>query len=328
MRLFRLISILILSILAACGLFACGGSSGGAAGGADTTSPTDPANLASIANKADMSFTLSWDVSTDNVGVTGYRMYKRTYDAGSILLTNTIVNTPANEFTGFLNGTDTGGYFAVQAYDLANNLSAETAELPVFMNVTAPVLVSLSPPAISESNISSNTGITLIGNFIETGFVNVSFNGTQTVFAETGCTNLRTPAYPLENCTDLDITADTSGLSVGSYVVNAATADGNSALNFYIATTPTISDVSPTSGCDDSPSVLTITGTGFIPPATVKATKSGGGDYFADSVVYTDSTEIEATFSIPLTNGTYDITVISTPGNDATAVASYQVDSC
>src|SRR5437773_4676167 len=62
-----LVSVLTLAV-AACG----GGGDSGASPGADTTPPSTPTGLVATAAVGTVTITLSWDASTDNVGVTGY----------------------------------------------------------------------------------------------------------------------------------------------------------------------------------------------------------------------------------------------------------------
>jgi hypothetical protein len=50
------------------------GGAGGGAGGPDTQAPTVPQDLVSL--QADQQITLIWSPSTDNVGVTGYNVYR------------------------------------------------------------------------------------------------------------------------------------------------------------------------------------------------------------------------------------------------------------
>ncbi|HSP81071.1 MAG TPA: fibronectin type III domain-containing protein, partial [Myxococcaceae bacterium] len=54
-----------------------GGSGGGGGGGSDTTAPSAPSNLSASAVSASQ-VNLSWTASTDNVGVTGYNIYRST----------------------------------------------------------------------------------------------------------------------------------------------------------------------------------------------------------------------------------------------------------
>jgi hypothetical protein len=78
----------------------------------DTQAPTAPTNLAYAASGANLA--LSWTASTDNVGVTGYNVYRN-----SALLT-TVTGTSYTDTTA---GTGTVSYY-VTAKDAAGNVSA------------------------------------------------------------------------------------------------------------------------------------------------------------------------------------------------------------
>ncbi|GLZ43729.1 fibronectin type III domain-containing protein [Actinokineospora sp. NBRC 105648] len=86
-------------------------------GGGDTQAPTVPAGLSATGSTA-TSVSLSWTASTDNVGVTGYDVYR-----GSTLAT-TVTGTTAT-VTGLT--ADTAYSFTVRAKDAAGNTSAASA---------------------------------------------------------------------------------------------------------------------------------------------------------------------------------------------------------
>lgn len=81
---------------------------------ADTQAPTAPTSL-TASNIADTSATLSWNASTDNVGVTGYDVYQGTTNIG------TVTTTSAN-ITGLT--ANTSYSFSVRAKDAAGNVSS------------------------------------------------------------------------------------------------------------------------------------------------------------------------------------------------------------
>jgi len=89
-------------------------------GGADTEAPTTPTGLAA-SNIAETSITLSWNASSDNVGVVQYNVYLDGTNLGSV------TGTGAN-ITGLVAGTTYT--FGVQAQDAAGNTSG-TATLDV-----------------------------------------------------------------------------------------------------------------------------------------------------------------------------------------------------
>ena len=93
-------------------------------GGPDTTAPSAPAALTATDKPADSggSIDLSWTAATDNVAVTGYRVYRGTapgvYGAPTAL-GNVTSYTDATAATG------TRYYYAVSAVDAAGNEGAE-----------------------------------------------------------------------------------------------------------------------------------------------------------------------------------------------------------
>jgi endoglucanase len=96
--------------------FATGGS-GNTGGGPDTTPPTAPANLA-VTGTTSSSVSLSWTAATDNVGVTGYDVYRGPTLAGTTAGT-TFTDTGLTPATAYS--------YTVKAFDAAGNLSAASA---------------------------------------------------------------------------------------------------------------------------------------------------------------------------------------------------------
>ncbi|WP_434739611.1 cellulase family glycosylhydrolase [Micromonospora sp. SH-82] len=103
----------------------CTVNGGSCAGGTDSRAPSVPGNLRATATTSS-SVSLAWNASTDNVGVTGYDVYR-----GGTLAT-TVTGTTAT--VGGLSPA-TGYGFTVRARDAAGNASAQTAPLTV---TTAP----------------------------------------------------------------------------------------------------------------------------------------------------------------------------------------------
>lgn len=103
----------------------------------DTQAPSIPASLAA-SNVTQTTLTLSWDASTDNVGVTAYEVYEGGASIGTIAATSA-------DITGLTAGTAYS--FSVAALDAAGNSSAQSAVL----NVTT----SAVPGAGCTNGISS-----------------------------------------------------------------------------------------------------------------------------------------------------------------------------
>ncbi|TDP97775.1 GH12 family glycosyl hydrolase domain-containing protein [Labedaea rhizosphaerae] len=83
----------------------------------DTTPPSVPANLA-VTGTTSSSASLSWPASTDNVGVTGYDVYRNGTRVGS---------TPSTSYTDAGLAATTAYTYTVRARDAAGNVSASSA---------------------------------------------------------------------------------------------------------------------------------------------------------------------------------------------------------
>ena len=83
------------------------------AGAPDTQAPTAPSSLAA-SNVTQTTLTLSWNASTDNVGVTGYDVFQGSTNLGSVTGTSTNITglSPATAYS-----------FKVRAHDAAGNNS-------------------------------------------------------------------------------------------------------------------------------------------------------------------------------------------------------------
>jgi chitodextrinase len=96
--------------------FSVSATAGGGGGGGDTTAPSVPANLA-VTGVTNSSASLSWSPSTDNVGVSGYRVYRNGTQVGT---------TAGTSFTDSGLSASTRYTYTVAAYDAAGNVSAQS----------------------------------------------------------------------------------------------------------------------------------------------------------------------------------------------------------
>ena len=146
-------------LIAVAGQFGCGGKESASDGTDarpfgptpdDRTAPTAPAGLTGSAPTPSQ-ITLNWGASTDNVAVTGYRVYRN----GALLATLGDVTSYQN--TG-LSASTTYSY-TVQAFDSAGNSSAQSAAT-IVATPAAPDTVAPSAPtgvvatAVSGSRIN------------------------------------------------------------------------------------------------------------------------------------------------------------------------------
>ncbi len=113
----------------------CGGSGG------DTEAPTAPTNLLS-SNTTETTTDLTWTVSTDNVGVTGYDIYQD----GSYITSTATSSLNINSLTAA-----TTYDFYVEAYDAAGNVSPSSNVVSVTTD---------SPPSNNE----------ILASYFETGW--------------------------------------------------------------------------------------------------------------------------------------------------------------
>lgn len=115
----------------------------------DTQAPTAPSNV-TIMSRTSTSVALSWAAAADNVGVTGYTLYR----AGTRMATTT---DPSGIFSGL--SCDTSYTLSIDAYDGAGNHSAKAN-----VGVTTTACADTSPPSrptnLSTSQVTQ-TGLTL-----------------------------------------------------------------------------------------------------------------------------------------------------------------------
>lgn len=135
----------------------------------DTTPPTAPTSLTATAASATQ-INLSWTASTDNVGVTGYKVERCSGAACSNFAQIATPTTTTFNDTG-LNASTSYSY-RVRAIDAANNLSSFSSTATASTLLAVPISVSVSPKraaiAVGQtqtyvatvSNDSQNLGVT------------------------------------------------------------------------------------------------------------------------------------------------------------------------
>ncbi|MCM3630844.1 lytic polysaccharide monooxygenase [Paenibacillus glycanilyticus] len=112
----------------------------------DTTAPSAPTSLAATATAA-TSVTLSWNASTDNVGVTGYKIYR-----GTTLAATTSSTGTSYTVTGLT--ASTAYTFTVKSIDAAGNESGASNSLSV---------TTTAPPAVDTTAPSAPGGLHIMG---------------------------------------------------------------------------------------------------------------------------------------------------------------------
>src|SRR6266446_3551516 len=149
-----LLRVFLVALFAALGLFGCGGASdsgdppdpgAASAGGptppsSDTQAPTVPAGLA-VTGVSDTVVNLSWSASSDNVGVTAYRVFR-----GGVQIATPTVTSYSD--TGLSPSTIYA--YTVAAVDAANNASAQSSSV----NATTVVSAGTITPSLVASRLS------------------------------------------------------------------------------------------------------------------------------------------------------------------------------
>ncbi len=175
----------------------------------DTSAPTIPANLAATPISATQ-INLSWNAASDNIGVTGYAIFRD----GNELTTTT--NTTFNN-TG-LTASTTYSYL-VKAYDAAGNRSASSTAVSATTLATSSDSTVPSAPTNLLANVISATQINLnwatsTDNIAVTGYA-IFRNGTEIATVSNN------------NFNNVGLTASTTY----SYLVQAYDAAGNRSVN-------------------------------------------------------------------------------------------------
>ncbi|HUC20914.1 MAG TPA: DUF4082 domain-containing protein, partial [Candidatus Polarisedimenticolaceae bacterium] len=117
--------------------------------GPDTEVPSAPSNLA--AQEYMTQANLSWSASTDNIGVTGYQVYR-----GGTLIATTTATTYVD--TGVVPGVSYS--YTVKAIDEAENLSAVSSAASVTIPISATIWTNSATPAnpnVADSAIEVGT---------------------------------------------------------------------------------------------------------------------------------------------------------------------------
>ena len=151
----------------------------------DTTAPTIPANPRTTDIK-DTSLTIAWDASTDDVAVTGYKIYRD----------GALIGTSTSPMYADLGLTPVTQYdYTIMAYDAANNTSALSSVLraTTAYDTTAPSIpTSLSASDATDTTIhltwnASSDNVAVTGYDLYRGNVIIT-STTGTTFTDTGLT--------------------------------------------------------------------------------------------------------------------------------------------
>jgi hypothetical protein len=179
--------------------------------GGDTTPPSAPSNLAATASSSTQ-IGLNWTASTDNVGVTGYRI-ERCAGASCSSFTQIATVGSTTSYSDTSLTASTSYSYRVRANDAAGNLSGysnvSSATTPSAPDTTPPSAPSgfgataASPSQINLNWTASTDNVGVTGYLIEScsgsscsSFTQIaSVNGTTTTYSNTGLTASTSYSY-------------------------------------------------------------------------------------------------------------------------------------
>lgn len=244
----------------------------------DTTPPTAPTGLTATFNSTTNAIDLSWTAATDNVAVTGYRIYR---DGGPTSIA-TVTGTTFSD--AGITGTHS---YQVTAIDAAGNES-------VFSNIasaTAAGTVDITPPTAPTSLVataSTATGTIALSWTASTDDVGVTG---YRVFRDNGATPIATVSGTTFN--------DPNQLGTHVYVVAAIDAAGNqSAFSNSATATITIPEGTTLAGLTVDPNTVTAPANS-IGTVTLNGAAPAGGVSVALSSSDTGKATVPASVTVP-----------------------------
>ena len=120
----------------------------------DTTAPTAPTGLAGIANTGS-TISVSWNASSDNVAVAGYRIYRNGVNAGT-------TTDPSYTVSGL--ACDTDYIIGVAAFDAAGNQSPSATKITSTAACPAPDTTPPATPSGLAAGATTATTVSLTWN--------------------------------------------------------------------------------------------------------------------------------------------------------------------
>ena len=262
----------------------------------DVTPPSVPGGLAAVAAASGHEVDLSWNASTDNVGVAGYDVFRDGTQVAEVTSGTSYADTGLSDATSY--------QYTVAAYDAAGNVSAQS---PAVTAVTPDVTPPSVPTGLAAAATSSGSEVDLSWN---ASTDNVGVAGYQ-VFRD---------GTPVAEVTSGTSYADT-GLSDGTsyqYTVAAYDAAGN-----VSAQSPAVTAVTPDVTPPSVPAGLELAlGAKSINLSWAASTDNVGVTGYA---IYRNGTKIATTTSLAYSNTsvvqgktyTYSVAAYDAAGNQS-----------
>ena len=268
---------------------------------ADTTAPSVPAGLSASATSATQ-INLVWTAATDNVGVTGYKIYRN----GTYLATST-----ATSYTNTGLTASTSYSYKVSAIDAAGNESGQS----VAATATTQALPDTTAPSVPAGLSASATSSTQINLAWTASTDNVGVAAYKIYRGGTNIGTSRTTSYA-----DSGLTASTAY----SYKVSAVDAAGNESGQSVAATATTqpavvIDTTAPSVPAGLTASATSSTQVGLSWTASTDNVKvTGYKVYRGGALVATATTTTYADSGLtPATAYSYKVSAIDAAGNES-----------
>jgi len=208
-------------------------SSSGSSGGSDTIAPTVPTGLIASAVSSSQ-INLTWNASSDAVGVTGYNVYRNGTQVG------TPFNTSYND-TGLLPLTPYT--YAVAAYDAAGNTSAQSYQASD--TTQAPPGTIPNPPSSLVTNAVSSSQINL--SWTDASGNEDGFRIERSLTSGSGFSEITTVGVNVTNYSDIGIAASTTYYyRVKAYNSVGISSSSNEARGDGSVVQPTVTTQAPT----------------------------------------------------------------------------------
>ncbi len=307
-----------------------------AAAGGDTVPPSVPSGLSATASSTKAQVNIAWNASTDNVGVSGYTVYRN----GATLAT---VSGATLSYADNTVASLTTYSYAIDAFDAAGNHSAPSASVNVTTPDTSPPTVptgvsavAVSPNEVDLSWTASTDNVGVTGYSVYRNAVLVSpVSGSSLTYHDTSVSASTTYSYTIDA---FDAAGNHSAQSAAASITTPAAPDTQP------PTVPTgvLAQVGPAGEVDVSWNAaiddVGVTGYTVYRNGTTLATVSGSKLSFADKTVASttsyaynvdafDAAGNHSAQSAPSTVTTPDWAPPSAPtGLSATVMSSSEID--
>jgi len=255
----------------------------------DTIVPSVPSGLSAVA-VSDSEIDLSWSPSTDNVGVTGYRIFSN----------SAFIATSSGAFyksTGLAAGS--GYSYTVAAYDAAGNVSAQSTSASATTNTDT------STQQNSNTNTTATADTTPPTTSITSPSANATVSGTITVSAtasdDVGVVKVELYADSVLQTADTSLpyvfTLNTATLTNGTHSLSTKAYDaaGN------VGTSPAVSVTVNNAAANNATTTTNTTTTTSVATTTTSATQPAAPTSLIATAI--SSTEVDLSWTAPASGG-------------------------